>query len=112
MTPGESSHSELRGVGRHEGVSPAAEPSDTSHHLLRGAYSLVANTAVTSALGMGFWVAAARLFSSVEVGRDTVLISVMIELSTVCQLNMGNGILRFLPDLGGAALEPWARCTV
>jgi O-antigen/teichoic acid export membrane protein len=101
MTPGESSHSELRGVGRHGGVSAAAESSDTSHHLLRGAYSLVANTALTSALGMGFWVAAARLYSSVEVGRDTVLISVMIELSTVCQLNMGNGIVRFLPDLGG-----------
>jgi len=50
---------------------------------------------------MGFWVAAARLYSSAEVGRDTVLISVMIELSTVCQLNMGNGIVRFLPDLGG-----------
>ena len=30
-----------------------------------------------------------------------MLISVMIELSTVCQLNMGNGIVRFLPDLGG-----------
>jgi O-antigen/teichoic acid export membrane protein len=49
---------------------------------------------------MGFWVAAARLYSSGELGRDTVLISVMIELSTVCQLNLGNGIVRFLPDLG------------
>lgn len=49
---------------------------------------------------MVFWVAAARLYSSVEVGRDTVLISVMIELSTVCQLNLGNGIVRFLPDFG------------
>jgi O-antigen/teichoic acid export membrane protein len=49
---------------------------------------------------MGFWVAAARLYSGVQVGRDTVLISVMIELSTVCQLNMGNGIVRFLPDFG------------
>lgn len=49
---------------------------------------------------MVFWVAAARLYTTVEVGRDTVLISVMIELSTVCQLNMGNGIARFLPDFG------------
>ena len=72
-------------------------PSQASRHLLRGAYSLVANTAVTSVLGMGFWVAAARLYSSVDVGRDTV----MIELSTVCQLNLGNGIVRFLPDFGG-----------
>ena len=70
--------------------------------MLRGAYSLLANTALTSVLGMGFWMAAARLYSSVDVGRDTVLISVMIEISTMCQLNMGNGIVRFLPDFGQA----------
>lgn len=73
---------------------------NASRQLLRSAYSLLANTAVTSALGMGFWVAAARLYPSTTVGRDTVLISVMIELSTVCQLNLGNGIVRFLPDIG------------
>jgi O-antigen/teichoic acid export membrane protein len=77
-----------------------AESAPASNHLLRSAYSLLANTAVTSILGMGFWVAAARLYPTVDVGRDTVLISVMIELSTICQLNMGNGIARFLPDLG------------
>lgn len=77
--------------------SQAAQPSA---HLLRGAYSLLANTAVTSALGMGFWVAAARLYSTGTVGRDSVLVSTMIELSTLCQLNMGNAIVRFLPDFG------------
>ncbi|HEX4115437.1 MAG TPA: hypothetical protein VHY18_06145 [Solirubrobacteraceae bacterium] len=77
-----------------------AEPLRASAQLLRSAYSLLANTAVTSAIGMVFWVAAARLYTTVEVGRDTVLISVMIELSTVCQLNMSNGIVRFLPDFG------------
>jgi O-antigen/teichoic acid export membrane protein len=101
VTPAGSSHSELRGVERHEALPRAAASAHSSSQLLRGAYSLLANTALTSVLGMGFWVAAARLYSSVEVGRDTVLISVMIELSTVCQLNMGNGIVRFLPDFGG-----------
>jgi hypothetical protein len=72
-----------------------------SDHLLRGAYSLLANTALTSALGMGFWVAAARLYPRATVGRDTVLISVMIELSTICQLNMATGIIRFLPSFAG-----------
>jgi O-antigen/teichoic acid export membrane protein len=101
VTPGGgSSHSGLRGIGHHEAVSRTVESRHASRQLLRGAYSLLANTAVTSALGMVFWVAAARLYSSVDVGRDTVLISVMIELSTVCQLNMSNGIVRFLPDFG------------
>lgn len=71
-----------------------------SRHLLLGVYSLAANTAVTALLGMGFWLGAARLFSSEVVGRDAALISVMIELSTLCQLNLNNGIVRFLPDLG------------
>jgi O-antigen/teichoic acid export membrane protein len=74
--------------------------SSASSHLLRGAYSLLANTAVTSVLGMGFWVVAARIYPTVEVGRDTVLISAMLGLSVLCQLNLSNGIARFLPDLG------------
>jgi O-antigen/teichoic acid export membrane protein len=79
----------------------AAESSSApSRHLLRGAYSLIANTAVTSLLGMGFWVAAARMYSNVEVGRDGALVSAMIELSTLSQLNLGNAIVRFLPGLG------------
>jgi O-antigen/teichoic acid export membrane protein len=81
--------------------SNRAEPDST--HLLRGAASLASNTAVTSALGFIFWVLAARLFTSSELGRDTVLISAMIELSTVCQLNLGNAIVRFLPTFGRAA---------
>jgi O-antigen/teichoic acid export membrane protein len=87
------------------GGKRAAEPEHASHHLVRSAYSLLANTAVISVLGMMFWVAAARLYTTVEVGRDAVLISVMIELSTVCQLNMGNGIARFLPDFGGRSAQ-------
>jgi hypothetical protein len=61
---------------------------------------MAANTAVTSLLGMGFWIMAARIYSRVVVGRDAALISAMVELSTFCQLNLGNGILRFLPGLG------------
>lgn len=84
--------------------SPAAQEvavaPNASRQLLLGAYSLAANTGVTSALGMGFWLVAARIYSSSQVGRDAALISMMIELSTLCQLNLNNGIIRFLPDFG------------
>ncbi len=89
--------------GINAGVGPSPlkwRDQQPGAHLLTGAYSLLANTAVTSALGMAFWVAAARVYPPDTVGRDTVLISVMIELSTICQLSMGTGVLRFLPDLG------------
>lgn len=92
------------------GSTYAAGSAHASHHLLRGAYSLLANTAVTSILGMGFWVAAARLYPAGDVGRDTVLISSMLGLSTICQLNLSNGIARFLPDLGARSARAliWA----
>lgn len=69
-----------------------------SGDFLRSAYSLIANTVVTGALGVAFWVVAARLFSAAEVGRQTVLITTMMTLSTICQLNMANLFLRFLPN--------------
>lgn len=70
--------------------------------LLGGAHSLIASTLVTGALGVAFWILAARLFSSVTVGRDAALIAVMVELSVLCQLDMESAILRFVPDLGPA----------
>lgn len=76
------------------------EARSSSRHLILGAYSLAANTGVTALLGMAFWLGAAWLFSSAQVGRDAALISVMIELSTLCQLNLNNAIIRFLPDFG------------
>lgn len=63
----------------------------------RGASMLILNVAATSALGVVFWAAAARLFPSSMVGSDGALISAMISISAVCQLNLGSTILRFLP---------------
>lgn len=80
---------------------PVEDPLDGAP-MLRASYSLLANTVATGVLGLAFWVLAARLFSSVTVGRDTVLLSVMVELSVICQLDLANAGLRFLPDLGTA----------
>ncbi len=65
--------------------------------LLRSAYSLILNVVVTSVLGLGFWIAAARMFEPSTVGRDGALVSAMILVSTICAMNLGSGILRFLP---------------
>jgi O-antigen/teichoic acid export membrane protein len=71
-----------------------------SDPLLRSAYSLMFSSALTAALGMAFWIVAARLFAPAAVGRDAALISAMMELSVICQLNLGNALIRFLPGLG------------
>jgi O-antigen/teichoic acid export membrane protein len=67
--------------------------------LLRSAYSLVLNAALTAGLGIPFWVVAARLYEPAALGRGAALIAVMLELSAICQLNMANAITRFLPSL-------------
>jgi O-antigen/teichoic acid export membrane protein len=67
--------------------------------LLRSAYSLMANTVVTSALGFGFWIVAARLYPARVVGRDGALIAGLVELSAICQLNLSNAVIRFLPRM-------------
>jgi O-antigen/teichoic acid export membrane protein len=74
-------------------------PKRATDPLMSSAYSLVANGALTAALGVAFWVVAARLYDPADVGRDAALIAVMLELSTILQLNMVNAITRFLPSL-------------
>jgi O-antigen/teichoic acid export membrane protein len=84
-------------------VSPAALIGDLREHLrdplYRNAYALMASTIVTSALGVAFWVAAARLYPAEAVGRDTALILAMQGLALVGQLNLGTAIVRFLPQV-------------
>jgi O-antigen/teichoic acid export membrane protein len=70
-----------------------------SDELLRSAYSLMVNVGLTTLLGVVFWIAAARLYDADSVGRDAALIAAMMELSVICQVNLVNGITRFLPAL-------------
>lgn len=71
--------------------------------LMLSAYSVMASTALTALLGVGFWALAARTFTPSDVGNNGVLITAMITLSSVCQLNLGNALLRFVPRSGDGA---------
>lgn len=71
--------------------------------LMLSAYSVMASTALTALLGVGFWALAARTFSPSDVGNNGVLITAMITLSSVCQLNLSNALLRFVPRSGDGA---------
>jgi len=59
----------------------------------------VASTLLTSLLGLGFWAVAAHIYSVGTLGRDSALVSSMMTISMVCQLNLNNVILRFLPQV-------------
>ena len=71
--------------------------------LYRSGYALVINTAGTTALGAVYWAIAARLYNQQTLGRSSALISALLLLSTLAQLNLGNALVRFLPRSGRSA---------
>jgi O-antigen/teichoic acid export membrane protein len=72
------------------------------------AASLMTNTVLTNGLGVLFWVLAARLYDPSRVGRDSAVVSLMMALSTIGQLDIANAVVRFLP----ATARPRGRLVV
>jgi len=68
--------------------------------LYRGPTALLVNTAGTSLLGMAFWVLAARRYSPDVVGGSSAVISVMLLLANLAELNLTSAMVRFLPTAG------------
>ena len=77
--------------------------------LLRGGYALVANTLATAVLGLAYWIAAARLFSPLEVGRGSAAINLMNLLASVAGLNLAAAMAFLLPQLGRSTMGYVAR---
>ena len=66
----------------------------------RGSYALVANTVGTSVIGAGYWAVAAHLYSPEALGRAAALISALMLVATLSQLNLSSTLMRFLPQMG------------
>jgi O-antigen/teichoic acid export membrane protein len=71
--------------------------------LFRSSYALVANTAGTTAVGVAYWAVAAHLFSRQAVGQASALVSALILMSSLAQLNLTSTLPRFLPQAGRRA---------
>jgi O-antigen/teichoic acid export membrane protein len=73
-------------------------------------YALMANTVLSSVLGIGYWALAARLYSPAELGIGAAMVSTMTFLSNLSQLNLNGTLARFLPAAGnrGARLVGYA----
>jgi O-antigen/teichoic acid export membrane protein len=74
------------------------EPLIGSRDLDRNVNALVLGVALTTGLGFCYWLVAARLYESDDVGRVSALISAMSFLATVASLGLTNGLVRFLPS--------------
>jgi len=71
--------------------------------LFRNGYSLVTSAAITSGLGMLYWILAARNYDVEVIGLNSALISTMIFLASLSQLNLANALIRFIPNSGKSA---------
>ncbi len=71
--------------------------------LYRNGYALVLSSLSTSGLGMVYWILAAHLYPAEVVGFNSALISAMMFLSAVAQLNLNNGLIRFVRNAGRSA---------
>jgi O-antigen/teichoic acid export membrane protein len=77
--------------------------SGSGNPLYRTAWALIANTGGTTVLGFGYWVAVAHLYDRQTLGRSSALVSALILLSTLTQLNLSSALPRFLPNAGRSA---------
>ena len=88
----------LRRWAKGFGVAVRRQWSDP---LSRGGLALLINTALTAVLGFGYWIIAARLFSTYAVGVAGALVAATTLFSGLGQLNLSGMLMRFLPKAGG-----------
>jgi hypothetical protein len=70
--------------------------------LFRSAYALMFNAGATGALGVLYWILAARYYEDADVGRGSAAISAMTLLSGLTALGLTGMVSRFLPRAGRA----------
>lgn len=76
----------------------------------RDGMALVLSSAVSSAVGLLYWVVAARMFDADTVGVNSTLVSTLGLLGILAQLNLGSAMLRFVPLVGRGARSLVAAC--
>lgn len=65
--------------------------------LFRNSVYLMASTGILAFCGFFFWILAARLYSTAEIGLATALISATVLLSNFSLLGVNTALVRFLP---------------
>jgi len=69
--------------------------------LYRNGYALLVSSATTSALGLFYWILAARRYSADTVGLGSATLSAMMLLSGISQLGLNSALVRFVPLVAG-----------
>ncbi|MEU1214665.1 lipopolysaccharide biosynthesis protein [Streptomyces sp. NPDC005790] len=77
--------------------------------MFRNAYALMLSTGVSAALGLGFWLVAARYYTEEAVGQGSAAIAAMRLLASVTATTMIGAVVRYVPRAGRATASLVAR---
>jgi hypothetical protein len=86
--------------------------ADTHRALTRGGIALVANSALTSVLGVAFLLVSTHLITRAELGRGSALLSALWTVSALAQLNYARTLPGLLPRAQGSPTRLLARAYV
>ncbi|MDI9886647.1 lipopolysaccharide biosynthesis protein [Streptomyces sp. HNM0645] len=95
----------VRRPGTATGGAPAegaAGGSAGGDSMFRNAYALMLSTGVSAALGLGFWLVAARYYTEEAVGQGSAAIAAMRLLASVTATTMIGAVVRYVPRAGRA----------
>lgn len=70
--------------------------------MFRNAYALMLSTGVSAALGLGFWLVAARYYTPQAVGQGSAAIAAMRLLASITATTMIGAVVRYVPRAGRA----------
>ncbi|MFI1939609.1 lipopolysaccharide biosynthesis protein [Streptomyces purpureus] len=73
-----------------------------SESMFRNAYALMLSTGVSAALGLGFWLVAARYYSEEAVGQGSAAIAAQRLLASITATTMIGAVVRYVPRAGRA----------
>ncbi|WP_306329744.1 lipopolysaccharide biosynthesis protein [Streptomyces venezuelae] len=88
------------GSGAGSGASSGADSGENS--MFRNAYALMLSTGVSAALGLGFWLVAARHYSEEAVGQGSAAIAAQRLLASLTATTMIGAVVRYVPRAGRA----------
>jgi O-antigen/teichoic acid export membrane protein len=71
--------------------------------LYRNAYALILSAVLGGGLGILYWALAARIYPTEDVGIGASLVSILMFVSIVSQLNLRSAMYRYLPQAGRRA---------
>ncbi|MFE3830062.1 lipopolysaccharide biosynthesis protein, partial [Streptomyces sp. NPDC059092] len=83
-------------------VSGGAAGGRERDSMFRNAYALMLSTGVSAALGLGFWLVAARYYTEEAVGQGSAAIAAMRLLASITATTMIGAVVRYVPRAGRA----------